>query len=107
VEKSAAGAAGAINGLFVEKEEIVGVIVVLVADDIDEAGPAVANADDLIAFANGAKRDAADGGIEAGNVAASGEDADDASFGVDVCHEMTSCPFAGCRTGNYPLWRSF
>jgi hypothetical protein len=47
----------------------------------------VANADDLIAFADGAKSDAPDCGVETGNVAASGEDADDALLGVDVCHD--------------------
>src|SRR6266852_6443320 len=86
MEKGAAGAAGAINGLFVEKEEVVGVVVILRADHVHEAGPAVANADDLVAFANGAKSDAADGGIETGNIAASGKDADDAFLGVDVSH---------------------
>src|SRR6266487_1528584 len=86
MEKGAAGAAGAIDDFFVEREEIVGVIVVLFADHIDEAGPAMANADDLIAFANGTKSDAADGGIETRNIAASGEDADDAPLGVDVSH---------------------
>src|SRR2546426_4043566 len=48
MEKSAAGAAGAIDGLFVEEEEIVGVVIILLADHIDESGPAMANADDLI-----------------------------------------------------------
>src|SRR6266851_1837399 len=87
MEKSAAGAAGTINGLIVEEEEIVGIVVILLADNIHESGPAVANADDLMAFAQCAKRDATDGGIETGNVAASGEDADDAFLGVDVCHD--------------------
>ena len=63
MEKSAAGAAGAIDGLFVEEEEMVGVVIILLADHIDESGPAMANADDLIAFAQGAKSDAANGGV--------------------------------------------
>jgi hypothetical protein len=107
VQKSTAGAASAIHGLFVEREEIVGVVVVLLADHIDETGPAVANADNLIPFANGAKGDTADGWIEAGNVTASGKDADDAFPGADVSHEMTNCPFVGYRTRNYPLLKSF
>src|SRR6266849_8520666 len=84
MEKSAAGAAGAIDGLFVEKEEIVGIVVIFLADHIHEAGPAVANADDLVAFAQSAQSDAADGWVKTGNVAASGEDADDASLGADI-----------------------
>src|SRR5712692_9302416 len=87
MEKGAAGAAGAIDDLFVEKEEIVGIVVILFANHVDEAGPAVANADDLVTFADGAESDATNGGVETGNVAASGEDADDALLGVDVCHD--------------------
>jgi hypothetical protein len=87
VEKSAAGAAGAINGLFVEKKEIVGIVVILLADHIHESGPAVANADDLITLAKRAESDATDGGVETRNVAASGEDADDTFLGVDICHD--------------------
>src|SRR5260370_9406742 len=86
MEKGAAGAAGAIDGFFVEEEEIVGIVVILLADHIHEAGPAVANADDLITFAQSAKSDPADGGVETGNVAAPGEDAYDALLGVDVSH---------------------
>src|SRR5260370_36405981 len=82
MEKSAAGAAGTIDGLFVQEKGIVGIVVILLADHIHEAGPAVANADDLIAFANGAKGDAADGRIQTGNVTASGEDTDHAFPGV-------------------------
>src|SRR5438046_1475475 len=107
MEKSAASAAGAIDDFFVEKKEIVRVVVVLFADHIDKAGPAVANADNLIAFANGAKSDAADRWIETGNVTASGEDTYDTSLRTNVCHEITNCPFAECRTENYPLRMSF
>src|SRR5260370_1961552 len=107
MEESAAGAAGAIDGLFVQEKEIVGIVVILLADHIHEAGPAVANADDLIAFANGAKGDAADGGSQTGNVTASGEDTDHAFPGVDVSHEMTNCPFVGCGTKNYAQRKGF
>src|SRR5713101_8553678 len=89
MEKGAAGAAGAIDDLFVEKVEVVGVVVILLADHVHEEGPAMSNANDLIAFADGAKCYAADGGIETGNVAASGEDADDAFLGVDVSHDSS------------------
>jgi hypothetical protein len=86
MEKGAAGAAGTIDDFFVEEEKVVGVVVVLFADHVHEAGPAMADADNLIAFTDGAKSNAANSGIEPGNVAASGEDADDAFFGVDISH---------------------
>jgi hypothetical protein len=46
----------------------------------------VTDANNLITFANGAKSDATDGGIQTGNVATSCEDADDASLSVDISH---------------------
>jgi hypothetical protein len=46
----------------------------------------VTNAYNLIAFAQSPESDAAYGGVEARNIAASGEDADDAPLGVDVSH---------------------
>src|SRR5260221_1404418 len=70
MEKGAAGAAGPIDNFFVEEEIIVGVVVILLADHVDQASPAVPNADDLIAFTDGAKRNASDTGIKAGNVTA-------------------------------------
>src|SRR5216683_1996722 len=92
MEKGTAGAAGAIDDFFVEKRKIIGVVVILLADHIHEASPAVANADDLVAFADGAKSDATNGGVETGNVAASGEDADDTFLGVEVSHNSRIAP---------------
>ena len=105
MKKGAAGAASAINNLLIEEKKIVGIVVVLFTDHINQTSPAMANADDLIALAKGAQGNGADGGIEAGNVAAPGEDADDPFLGPDVCHESIDRPFVGCRTGNYPLCR--
>src|SRR6266571_2490037 len=93
MEKSAASAAGAVDDLFGEELIVVGIVVILVANHVDEAGPAAANANDLVTFAKSAKGDGADGGIKAGNVAASGENADDPSFGPDVGHESMDRPF--------------
>src|SRR5690349_12742110 len=68
MEKGTTGAAGAIDDFFVEKKKIVGVVVVLFSDHVDETGPAVANADNLITFPNGARSDATNSWIEAGNI---------------------------------------
>src|SRR6266478_5913221 len=87
VQKGAAGATGAVDDFFGEHQEVVGVVVVLIADHFDEAGPAVTNADDFVAFAKSAKGDGADGRVEAGDVAAAGEDADDAFLDVDISHD--------------------
>ena len=87
MEKGAAGAAGAVDSLFIQEKEIVGVVVILFANHIHESGPTVTDSDDLIAFANGAQGDAADGGIETRNIVSSGEDADDSPLGADISHD--------------------
>src|SRR6202050_959826 len=98
MQEASAGAPGAIDEFFVENHKIVGVVVVLLADHVNEAGPAVTDADDLIAFANGAKRDAADRGIEPGNVTTAGEYADDTFLRVYAYHEYVTRSFAECGT---------
>ena len=87
MKERAAGAASTINDFFVKEEEIIGVVEILIANHVDEAGPAVANADDVEAFAKRAERNTTDGGVETGNVAASRENADDTFLGLDVSHD--------------------
>ena len=87
MQESAAGAAGAIDELFGEALIVVAVVVLRVADHVDEAGPSAAQADDFVAFAQCANGDGADGRIEAGNIAASGKNADYASSAVAACHD--------------------
>jgi len=87
MEKRAAGAAGAIDDFFVQQNKVVGVVAILFADHVHEPGPAVANADNLIALAQSAERDATNRRVQTGYVAASGEDANNTFSGVDVCHE--------------------
>ena len=86
VEKGAAGAAGAIDDILGRGTGNCWSCRRPCRGQCRQAAPAVANANDLVAFAKRAEGDAANGGIETGNVAASGENADDAFLGVDVCH---------------------
>ena len=74
VEEGASGAAGAVDDVFGEELEVVCVVGIFVADDVDEPSPAAAQADDLVAFADGANGDGADCGVEAGDIAAAGQD---------------------------------
>src|SRR5205807_4681355 len=55
---------------------LLAVVGAFVARVVDQSAPTVTDADDLIAVAQRANRDGADGGIETGDVAAAGEDAD-------------------------------
>src|SRR5207249_640932 len=75
VEERAAGAAGAIHGRFGERENLLAVVRALFPRVVDQAAPTVTNADHFVAVAEGTNRDGADGGIETGDVAAAGEDA--------------------------------
>src|SRR2546426_8352248 len=72
------GSAGAVHDRFGERQSLFAVVRAFFAGIVDQTAPAVANADDLIAVAQCANRDGTDGGIETGNVAAPGEDADGA-----------------------------
>src|SRR5580693_7510749 len=93
MQESAAGACRAVNNFLRHHQEIVGIVVVLFADHLDKAGPAMAETDDLIALMKCARGDAANRGIETGDVAAARKNTDDAFFGVDVCHDAE--PFPG------------
>ena len=84
MEKSTAGAAGAVDHVFGEQLIVVRVVVIFVADNINQAAPAVADADDLIPFAQRAISDAANRGVQSGNVAASGQNSDDAFLRADI-----------------------
>src|SRR5258705_794376 len=86
MEEGAARASSAIDDFFGEDLKIFRIVVGLVAHHFDQSAPSVAEADHLVTFAKRAESDAADGGVESGNVAAAGENSDDALLGVDVCH---------------------
>src|SRR5690242_2516022 len=92
VEESAAGTGGAIDNFLREHQKIIGIVVVLFADHVDEAGPTVTEADNLIAFMKRADSYSADRGIQAGNVAAAGQDADDTLLCVEVRHDSRVVP---------------
>ena len=76
-------AAGAIDGPRVvarEREDPRGVVRAGLGNDVDERGPAAAQSDDLVlVVAEEAIDEGLDGRVEAGNIAAAGEDADASS----------------------------
>src|SRR5271168_5155384 len=96
MEKSAAGACGALDDFLCENQKIIRIVVILLADHVDEAGPAMAEADDLIALMKRADSNAADCRIETRDVASACKNTDDAFFKVDVCHDAE--PFPGMVT---------
>jgi hypothetical protein len=100
MQKSASGASGTIDDFLRERQEIVAIIVALVANHFDQPGPSVANADDGVTFAQRTESDGADGGVQSGNISAPGEDADDAFLCIDVGQDAES--FLGEANHNYP-----
>src|SRR5258708_39349421 len=86
MKEGAASAASAIDYVFGEQLEVFGIVVGFVADHFNEPAPTMTKADDLITFAESAESYAANGGIGAGDIAASGEETDDAFYFVYVCH---------------------
>ena len=88
VQEGAPGAAGTVDDFLGEDLEVVGVVVFLLANNVDQATPAAADADDAVAFAQRADGDGADGRVQAGHVTAAGEDSDHAFLYVDVSHVL-------------------
>src|SRR5262249_19382391 len=86
MQKGAAGAACAVHRVFGQQLIVVRIVVIFVAHYVDQATPTVPEANDLIAFAQRAIGNAANCGVEAGNVTAPGQDSDDALLGADTSH---------------------
>src|SRR5215469_1208620 len=86
VQKRSARASGAIHDIFGEPLEIVGIVVFFVANDVHETAPAAADADDFVAFTESTESNRANCGIQAGHVAASGQNSDHTLLHIDICH---------------------
>ena len=58
--------------------------------ELEGARPATPETDDLVALAEGTEGDSPDGGVQSRNVAAAGEDTDDAFGLLNISHNFTS-----------------
>jgi len=88
MKKSAPGAPGAVDDFGGEFEAIFAVIGLRIANDVDGASPAAAQADNFVAFTQGADGDGTDGGVQTRDIPPTGEDADDAFDFVKFCHNL-------------------
>src|SRR5208337_5069964 len=86
MEECAARSTSAVHDVFGESLEVVGVVVLFVADHVHETCPATTDADNLVTFAERAKRHGTDRWIKAGDVAPAGEDANYAFLHIDISH---------------------
>src|SRR5947209_10093141 len=66
MQKRAAGACCTIDDLFCQDLKVLAVVGVFITLDADRAQPAMADTNDLIAFAQGANGDRADAGLSPG-----------------------------------------
>src|SRR6266702_3711818 len=93
MQKRAAGACCTIDDLFRQDLKVLAVVGVLITQDADRPQPAMADTNDLIAFAQGANGDRADRGIEPRHIPAAGENTDQAFLGAHA----TALPFSSSK----------
>src|ERR1022692_806450 len=86
VQERTAGATGAVDQILRQRLEVLAIVVVLFADDVDQPCPPSTDANHFAALAQRANGYRADGGVQAGYVAATGEDSDHTLFCLHVCH---------------------
>src|SRR4029077_11411480 len=82
MQKRPAGACCTIDDLFRQDLKVLTVVGVFMTQEADRAQPAMADTNDLIAFAQGANGDRADRGIEPRHIPAAGENTDQAFLGA-------------------------
>src|SRR5208282_868394 len=97
VQERTASAAGVVDEILGQRLEVLAIVVVFFADDVDQPGPPPTDANHLAALAQRADGYGADGGVEAGYVAATGEDSDYTLF----CFHVYRLGFAD--VGSSPL----
>src|SRR5438876_10043931 len=82
MQKRAAGACCTIDDLLRQDLKVLAVVGVFITQDADRAQQAMADTNDLIAFAQGTNGDRADRGIEPRHIPAPGENTDQAFLGA-------------------------
>src|SRR5436189_3259933 len=82
MQKCAARACCAIDDLFRQDLKVLAVVGLFITQDAHRAQPAMADTNDLIAFAQGANGDRADRRIEPRHIPAAGENTDQAFLGA-------------------------
>src|SRR5215212_1004064 len=90
MQKRPAGPCCTIDDLFRQDLKVLAVIGVFITQDAYRAQPAMADTNDLIAFAHGANGDRADRGVEPRHIPAAGENTDHAFLGAHA----TALPFS-------------
>src|SRR4029450_11098290 len=92
MQKRAAGACCTIDDLFRQDLKVLTIVGVFITQDADRAEPAMADTNDLIAFAQGANGDRANCRIEPRHIPAAGENTDHAFPGAHATPLSFSIP---------------
>src|SRR5881296_4462326 len=90
MQKRTAGACCTIDDLFRQDLKVLAIVGVFITQNADRAQPAMADTNDLIAFAQGANGDRADRGVEPRHIPAAGENTDHAFLGAHATALSTS-----------------
>src|SRR6059058_262783 len=101
MQKRPAGSCCTIDDLFRQDLKVLAVVGVFITQDADRAQPAMADTNDLIAFAQGANGDRADRGVEPRHIPAAGENTDHAFLGAHATALSVFSPAAGMCRGEY------
>ena len=82
MQKRTAGSTRTVHNFFGENLEVVAVVVVLIADEIDQSRPSTLQANYLVAFTQCPKRHRTNRWIQSGNVASARKNADRALLAI-------------------------
>src|ERR1039458_8073754 len=94
MEESAPSPAGAVHQLLRKTLEVVAVVVIAVADHVNQTGPSTTQPNDFIALAEGPDGDRANRRVQARHIAASGKNSDCTLLAIGYGHDV------------HPVWRS-
>jgi len=85
MQEGAAGAAGAVDQILRQHLEVFAIVVVFFADNVDQSRPAAADANHFAALAQRADGYRADGRVQAGHIASTGQDSDHTFLRLHCC----------------------
>jgi hypothetical protein len=86
VQERSTSATRPVHNLFGQDLEVIGIVCLFVADQVNGTGPTSSEANNLITLPQRANGYRANCGIKTGNVATTGENANDSRFCLDVRH---------------------
>src|ERR1700722_20381118 len=101
MQESSAGAACAVHHILGQPLKIIRIVVLFVADHLDQPRPTPADADHFVSFSKRPKSDRPNRRIQSRHVVAPRQDSDHALFYVDVRHVALLASVWNSKTNDY------